>query len=136
MAVVVTWFSINQLVIHACGALSRAVIWKLPYPAEQPLQSVLYCTGDYWRPRLEEACHELDMKLAFHHNINISQHHVSFAQYTEALRDMTKTRADLEAQQSTSVLEQLMVFSSGKENPSVHRLLNLYEESRTIRQLV
>ena len=73
---------------------------------------------------LEEACHELDMKLAFHQNV--SQPHGSFTQDTETLRDLTKTRADLdEAQQATSVLEHLMVYSSvafGKENPLVHRL--------------
>lgn len=54
---------------------------------------------------LEEACHELDMKLASCHHS--SEHHGSFTPYTVALLDLNKTKADLDvAQQSANILEQ------------------------------
>ena len=88
---------------------------------------------------LEEACHELDLKLASCHHS--SEHHGSFTPYTVALQDLNKTKADLDvAQQSANILEQLMVYSSvvlGKENPLVQGLLKQCDESRkNVQELV
>ena len=85
---------------------------------------------------LEEACHELDLKLAScHHSI---EHHGSFTPYTVALQDLNKTKADLDVAQQSA--EQIMVYSSvvlDKENPLVQGLLKQCDETRkNVQELV
>ena len=53
---------------------------------------------------LEEACHQLDLKLAVHHSSD--KQLGSYSLYADALQELTKTRADLAtAKQSSANLE-------------------------------
>ena len=92
----------------------------------------LHITQGIFFGLLEEACHQLDLKLASCHHS--SEHHGFFTPYTVALQDLNKTKADIDvAQQSPDILEQIMVYSSvvlDKENPLVQGLLKQCDETR------
>ena len=82
---------------------------------------------------LEEACHELDLKLASHHSSD--EHHGSYAVYAVVLQELNTTRAELDVtRQSASNLEQLVVYLSvtfGQSNPLLlEGLLDLSAEGR------
>ena len=51
---------------------------------------------------LEEACHELDLKLASHHSSD--EHHGSYAVYAVALQELNKTRAELDVARQSAYL--------------------------------
>ena len=81
---------------------------------------------------LEEACHELDLKLACHFTSEIQ--HGSYSEYVHKLRELTKTKAALDtAKQTVSNLDQLVVYFSitfGQTNPLLQGLLPHRAESR------
>ena len=81
---------------------------------------------------VEEACHELDLKLACH--VRPETSHGSYSVYVDKLRALTKTRVDLDtARQSLSVSEQIVVYLSitlDQTNPLIQGLLRHRAESR------
>ena len=81
---------------------------------------------------LEEACHELDLKLACHFSTHIQ--HGSYSEYVHKLRELTSTRAALDtAKQAVSDVEQIVVYMSitlDQTNPLLQRMLSHRAESR------
>ena len=81
---------------------------------------------------LEEACHELDLKLSCH--FSSQTQHGSYSLYVDKLRDLTKTKAQLEtAKQIVTNLEQLVVYLSitlDQTNPLLQGFLHHQAESR------
>ena len=81
---------------------------------------------------LEEACHELDIKLACH--FSAQTQHGSYSAYVGTLRELLKTRADLDlAKQTVSSADQTVVYLSitlDQTNPLLQGLLNHQAECR------
>ena len=81
---------------------------------------------------LEEACHELDLKLACH--FSSQAHHGSYSVYVDKLRDIAKTKADLDtARQTLAESEQIVVYLSitlDPTNPVLQRILRYRAERR------
>lgn len=81
---------------------------------------------------LEEACHELDLKLACHFSSSIQ--HGSYSEYVRKMRELTSTRAALDtAKQAVSGVEQLVVYLSitlDQTNPLLQGMLHHQAECR------
>ena len=80
---------------------------------------------------LEEDCHDLDLKLGFHHH---PWEIGSYFTFVAALQELSKTKSDLDlAEQAATNLEQLVVYLSitiAQSNPLLHGLVQQSAKSR------